>query len=389
MSTALTIPLGEIQTMALAVAKSGLFGIKTSDQALALMLVAQAEGRHPVLAARDYDIIQGRPAKKSEAMLRDFLESGGKVEWHTLDDTIADATFSHPMGGTCRIDWTMKRAVAAGLGGKDMYKKFPRQMLRSRTVSEGIRTVCPMATSGMCVPEEVSDFRPVEKEINPIAPITPTSGAGDGLSAERCDEIKTVVEKVKEWIKSGSIGDAVAETQNANMEADEYVYFWTFFNSKSRAAMKAENERIKAAQKPAPALISDAQKKRLEARIHELKIDREDVKSYAAKRFSKEHFAELDQDQYDILYVHLDEMAKPSTSAAPASPDPREPSPSPAGAGAVAGAPSDDALIEQIDAAIGKRKFKTANDLSSLIADEERRENAVTRITAAYEATIK
>ena len=76
----------------------------------------------------------------------------------------------------------------------------------------------------------------------------------------------------------------------------------------------------------------------------------------------------------------------PSTSAAPASPEPREPSHSPAGAGAVAGAPTDDSLIEQIDAAIGKRKFKTANDLASLIADEERRENAVARIMAAYEA---
>ncbi len=67
------VPMNEIERMAQAVAKSGLFGVKTPDQALALMLVAQAEGRHPALAARDYDIIQGRPAKKAEAMMRDFL----------------------------------------------------------------------------------------------------------------------------------------------------------------------------------------------------------------------------------------------------------------------------------------------------------------------------
>lgn len=148
----------QISVMAKAVAASNLFGVKSHDQAMALMLVAQAEGRHPALAARDYDIIQGRPAKKSEAMLRDFLQSGGKVEWHKLDDTIAEATFSHPAGGIVRITWDMKRAAAAGINGKDTWKKYPRQMLRARVVSEGIRTVCPMATSGMYVPEEVQDF---------------------------------------------------------------------------------------------------------------------------------------------------------------------------------------------------------------------------------------
>jgi hypothetical protein len=151
---------GEIERLAISIAKSGLFGMKTPDQAMALMMIAQAEGMHPALAARDYDVIQGRPAKKSEAMLRDFLGAGGKVEWHGLDDTIADATFSHPQGGMVRITWDMKRAQAAGLGGKDNWKKFPRQMLRSRTVSEGVRTVWPTATGGMYVPEEAQDAEP-------------------------------------------------------------------------------------------------------------------------------------------------------------------------------------------------------------------------------------
>jgi hypothetical protein len=39
-----------------------------------------------------------------------------------------------------------------------MYTKFPRQMLRSRVVSEGVRTLWPLATSGMYVPEEQADI---------------------------------------------------------------------------------------------------------------------------------------------------------------------------------------------------------------------------------------
>lgn len=150
-------PVSDMERMAKAFAASKLFGVQNVDQALALCLVAQAEGRHPASAAQDYHIIQGRPAKKADAMLRDFLSAGGKVEWHALTDEQADATFSHPSGGTARIDWTFKRASTAGIANP-MWKKYPRQMLRSRVVSEGVRTVCPGATSGMYVPEEVQDI---------------------------------------------------------------------------------------------------------------------------------------------------------------------------------------------------------------------------------------
>jgi hypothetical protein len=151
------MPLQDMQTLAVAIAKSGLFGIRTPEQALVLMAIAQAEGRHPVEAARDYDIIGGKPAKKAEAMMRDFIQAGGKVQWHSLTDELADATFTHPQTGEVRIDWDMKRAQTA-FGKKDNYAKFPRQMLRSRVVSEGVRTLWPLATSGMYVPEEQADI---------------------------------------------------------------------------------------------------------------------------------------------------------------------------------------------------------------------------------------
>jgi hypothetical protein len=152
-------PVSDIERMAHAFTASRLFGVSTVEQAIALCLIAQAEGRHPASAAQDYHIIQGRPAKKADAMLRDFLAAGGKVEWHKLDDTIADATFSHAAGGSVRITWDMPRAKKAQLT-TPMWSKYPRQMLRARVVSEGVRTVFPMATSGMYVPEEVQEFEP-------------------------------------------------------------------------------------------------------------------------------------------------------------------------------------------------------------------------------------
>lgn len=154
-----TFNMGDIERIALAIAKSGMFGIRDPNGVLTLCLLAQAEGQHPAVVFRDYSVISGKPSKKAEAMLRDFISAGGKVEWHTLTDECADATFSHP-AGTARISWDKDRAKKAGLGGNGMYAKYPRQMLRSRCISEGVRTVFPGATSGLYVPEEVASFEP-------------------------------------------------------------------------------------------------------------------------------------------------------------------------------------------------------------------------------------
>jgi hypothetical protein len=151
----------DMQRMAVAIAKSGLFGVKDADQALSLMMIAQAEGKHPALIARDYDVIQGRPAKKSEAILRDFQASGGRVEWHQRDDKGASATFSHPLAPKpVKIDWDLARAKQAGLMDKNggMYVKYPRQMLSARCISEGCRAIAPSATSGFYTPEETRDM---------------------------------------------------------------------------------------------------------------------------------------------------------------------------------------------------------------------------------------
>lgn len=168
MSTAL-VPMDSLERMAAAVASSKLFGITNPEQALALMLVAQAEGLHPATAARDYHIIQGRPSLKADAMLARYLSSGGKVEWHDHTDTKVAATFTHPAGGSLKIEWDMERAKKAGLGGKDMWAKYPRQMLRARVISEGIRATNPAVATGIYTPEEVMDMEPTRKEkvINP------------------------------------------------------------------------------------------------------------------------------------------------------------------------------------------------------------------------------
>jgi hypothetical protein len=54
-----------------------------------------------------------------------------------------------------RVDWNRKRMEQAKITNEAMYSKYPRAMYRARCVSEGVRTVCPGATGGLYVPDEV------------------------------------------------------------------------------------------------------------------------------------------------------------------------------------------------------------------------------------------
>jgi hypothetical protein len=191
----------QVQRMATAFAKSGLFGVKDPDQALALMLYAQASGRHPALIMRDYDVIQGRLAKKSETMLRDFQASGGRVQWTKYDDTGVTGVFSHPLSATpVTVDWDMERAKKAGLAGKDggMYAKYTRAMFRSRCISEGVRTTAPDATEQMYTAEEM---RSMSAEDLP-EPITVTAAV-----AEVAEQSKNGLppEEVESWIEAMNV----------------------------------------------------------------------------------------------------------------------------------------------------------------------------------------
>lgn len=159
------VPIDQLERIASSFAASRMFGEKTKEQVLALLMLAHSEGVHPAIAMRDFDIINGRPAKKAEAMHRAFIAAGGSIKWHKLDDTCADATFTHPQGGEARITWDMERVKRAKIANEQMYAKYPRQMLRSRCISEGCRTVFPAATSGLYEPGEVKGMEPREKDM--------------------------------------------------------------------------------------------------------------------------------------------------------------------------------------------------------------------------------
>jgi hypothetical protein len=191
------VPYSDVEKMATAIAGSKLFGINDKTQALALCLVAQCEGLHPAAAARDYHIIDGKPSLKADAMLARFQASGGKVEWKEYTDTKVVGVFTHPQGGSVSIEWNIDKAKRAEVykektstNKTGMWVKYPRQMLKARVISEGIRATFPGIQSGMYTPEEVMDFddktpRVVTETTATVVSSTPPPATVDPKQAAR------------------------------------------------------------------------------------------------------------------------------------------------------------------------------------------------------------
>lgn len=194
------IAMDSLQSMAVAVAKSRLWKtVDTPEKALALMLLCQSEGLHPMTAVRRYDLIQGTPTMKSEAQLAEFYGRGGSVIWMQRTNEVCEAKFIHPRNcpDGVIIKWTMDDARKAGLTGKDNWKNYPRQMLAARVQAEGVQVVDPGAGLGMLTPEEALDSR------NTLANAAADISAN--LTGEVRQEIPALPEVVerddKEWKK--------------------------------------------------------------------------------------------------------------------------------------------------------------------------------------------
>jgi hypothetical protein len=189
------VPFEQQLQLADAFCRSGLFGVRTRDQAIALMAICEAEGLHPAKAVQEYHIIQGRPALKADAMLARFQAAGGKVKWTSMTDQRVAGEFSHPQGGSVEIDWTIDMAKRAGLTKNPTWNQYPRAMLRARCISEGIRTVYPGVTVGTYTPEEVQDMEPA-RNAPQARQNAPESPAAPVEMAEVVVDVESLLERI-------------------------------------------------------------------------------------------------------------------------------------------------------------------------------------------------
>lgn len=127
-------------------------------QCVVKILYGAELGIGPVTAMMGIHIIDGKPSLSAN-LLASRVKTSERYDYRVREHTAETATVEFfERGESLGVSrWTAKEAAQAGLAGKQNWKNYPRQMLFSRAMSEGVRTFCPDLFGGAPVytPEEL------------------------------------------------------------------------------------------------------------------------------------------------------------------------------------------------------------------------------------------
>ena len=177
-------------------ALSGYFDAKgNSDMAIAQVCTKVLAGREmgygPFASVQGIHIIQGKPSISANLMAA-AVKGSGRYDYRvrSMGDAEVAIEFFEVVNGKRESlgmsSYTIKEASAAGLTGNPTWKKFPRNMLFARALSNDVRWYCPDVFSGnvVYVPEELGasvdgdgnvidvDYRSVDKATGEVLSTT-------------------------------------------------------------------------------------------------------------------------------------------------------------------------------------------------------------------------
>ena len=133
------------------------------QEVTAVILAGNELGLKPMASLKAMDIIQGTPALRAHAMR-------GLVQSHGHKIQLVESSPKHCVMRGRRSDeeewqtvtWTIERAAALGLLGKDQWKKQPQTMLIARATGELCRLIASDVLHGVpYTAEELHDTTPV------------------------------------------------------------------------------------------------------------------------------------------------------------------------------------------------------------------------------------
>lgn len=131
---------------------------KRPDAALAVMVYGHELGLRPMTSLREVFIIEGTPSCSAKLMRALIYRAGHEL--HFVESSsgrcVVEGKRSDGLG-SARVAWDIADAQRAGLTGKDVWKKYPRQMLVARATSELARLIFADVTIGY-TPEELTRF---------------------------------------------------------------------------------------------------------------------------------------------------------------------------------------------------------------------------------------
>ncbi len=151
--------MDDAERAAKAMAASGFFAdTKQASQAVVKILAGQELGFGPFASMTGVNIIQNKPVLAANLMAA-AVKRTGKYNYRVVEmnETVCELAFFEDGKEVGRSRFTMEDASKSGLSGKDNWKKYPRNMLFARAVSNGQKWYAPDVFNGATVytPDEL------------------------------------------------------------------------------------------------------------------------------------------------------------------------------------------------------------------------------------------
>lgn len=122
---------------------------KPADILVAIGL-GEAVGITPAQSLYEIFVVNGRPSPSANLVASLVRRAGHKVRVRGDEQTCtAQLVRDDDPDFTYEVTWTMDMARRAGLAGKDVWKHYPANMLRSRAIMDVCRAGAPEAMLGM------------------------------------------------------------------------------------------------------------------------------------------------------------------------------------------------------------------------------------------------
>lgn len=213
--TLLPKSLREVHELAQVAAATGLCRVRSVEDAMQRILTGLELGLTPMQSIRALMTVDGATCMRADAMAG-LVMSKGLCEYfvctHSDDKS---ATYETKRVGNPKpqtFTYSFSEAEAAGLTGKDNWRKFRRDMLRARAKATLARDVYPDVLNGMYDPDEIvvatgtsravdverlpSETATITRAIDPVVDVAATDNAV-AVTAPDLGEAQRIIERLK------------------------------------------------------------------------------------------------------------------------------------------------------------------------------------------------
>ena len=198
--------------------------IKTPEAALFVILAGRDLGLSAVASLRNINVIQGKVEVAADMQLALFHREGGSSKWLEITAKRAALQLTAPWMDAPHVsEFTMEDAKRAQLGGTN-WQKYPKAMLRSRAITQGLKDIGYDSTAGVYAPGEIGGPEAViEAEVEEVAGEVVATPVADAI--DHITQAMTLEDAMNVEMPVGNSKGKVLDVLDDDTLAKAYDYF--------------------------------------------------------------------------------------------------------------------------------------------------------------------